>query len=1146
MPIFTGSSFALQSLEYKPYYVIEVRFTQDPLRANPIGVNDGLNPANYSLHGPHAVSVVSVNTTADPQILKLTCDVPIEEGDWILTVANNVLSDTGAALVAPKSLSFTSDVVVSPVSELDLEADNGSLDVLRKHLSSAFPNQMPGWNAMLYGLAAGDEICRTNIFNAFDQLFLSTAEGKYLDRKSANSGISRPPLVGMSDDVFRKYVIRSTNNKLTSSSVWQILEVFYGTDSVSGWCKSNLSEPFALVDGDTLSFLVDEIDEAFVIFSSGDFDSIGSARAEEVAAVITRACNNMNVAAHAIAYLDPDTNTWRVKLYSETLGMLSSIRVIGGKANNAIEFPERIDVVAAVPVAWTVTMPSIDTIQFYTTDADVTITDVRVGDYANIYMASMPALEGSFEILDIATQIVGPLVAKVFVVDAAGHTVSNAIYNQVGIDELAFFRPTNNDIYVSSTRTIQAAQHGRSSFDIIVPATTEAVLRTEGTAAYVQVGSTITATASGANDSITFTGGNALSPGDQIIVDGVECSTDLGAIVGGVDPETNMDVGQIGTSSVRQWQLTAFTEAAPVSGGATITEGNVVQYMWGTGPGGIEEYVDPTGALILYPPTINPVVLRQPFALESFSMNSSVLPGKPVICGGFDGAGFAVGTICVDKAVCVAALGNPLGRHSMLMFDDGTAIVGPGVNGGGFATDTLHKIIVDGIDPVNATTSLFPWSQLLQTRSSYSMTLLDSGTSILFCGGMDDVDVLNSCELMSTMGVSQGLTGSMTYARMNHAAIKLLDGKVLVVGGWGKNPCRAFDYFAPPPELYDPATGKWSVVCRESNFHTTIALPLFTRTKAVLMDDGNVLVAGGTGVEILNTTTWKWHKIPGTVSADEMVWVDLLKIEAGAAGPDARYCVTGITDITSTSLKTIAWLVDGEWSNGIAKINGPQTVVTANPASFTIACEDEGYLNLDSDVTVTPMQAIAGDIEGPYLVDESGVSITGYHSTTVDAIYSGTKQTIIEVVTGVDFPEDGGWLVFEFGAENQTGPVAYSGKYSIDELRIDSSFTFDKDLPIGSTVTLLTQNGPWVPESPLLGLMFLTSSVAGRLECATAIQNNMAAGIDISIRISYPGDVGLGNAGYPVNGTTKLSDAVYIWGTDDPDTEIAAARILNG
>ncbi len=75
-------------------------------------------------------------------------------------------------------------------------------------------------------------------------------------------------------------------------------------------------------------------------------------------------------------------------------------------------------------------------------------------------------------------------------------------------------------------------------------------------------------------------------------------------------------------------------------------------------------------------------------------------------------------------------------------------------------------------------------------------------------------------------------TGSLNHGRYVHTATRLQDGRVLVTGGLGQGGMR------PEGELYDPATGVWTVVASPM-------VSLRERHAAVLLGDGRVLVAGG-------------------------------------------------------------------------------------------------------------------------------------------------------------------------------------------------------------------------------------------------------------------------------------------------------------
>jgi Kelch motif protein len=87
-------------------------------------------------------------------------------------------------------------------------------------------------------------------------------------------------------------------------------------------------------------------------------------------------------------------------------------------------------------------------------------------------------------------------------------------------------------------------------------------------------------------------------------------------------------------------------------------------------------------------------------------------------------------------------------------------------------------------------------------------------------------------------------TGSMSFARVQHAAVLLSDGRVLVVGG--DSPCCP-SLTLSSAELYDPRTGTFSLTGNMSS-------PRDGPT-ATLLPNGKVLVISGASAEIYDSVT---------------------------------------------------------------------------------------------------------------------------------------------------------------------------------------------------------------------------------------------------------------------------------------------------
>ena len=142
-------------------------------------------------------------------------------------------------------------------------------------------------------------------------------------------------------------------------------------------------------------------------------------------------------------------------------------------------------------------------------------------------------------------------------------------------------------------------------------------------------------------------------------------------------------------------------------------------------------------------------------------------------------------------------------------------------------------------------------------RYGHTATLLLNG-KVLVAGGYDGTNTLNSAELYDPASGTWTSTGSLQYPRWYHTATLLPNGKVLVAGGFAGN-IAYFDRLPGPYreyELYDPATGSWT-----SPGETTFGRCGHTAT---LLPDGNVLVQGGLTngyTEIYLTSSGNWSLV---------------------------------------------------------------------------------------------------------------------------------------------------------------------------------------------------------------------------------------------------------------------------------------------
>ncbi len=164
--------------------------------------------------------------------------------------------------------------------------------------------------------------------------------------------------------------------------------------------------------------------------------------------------------------------------------------------------------------------------------------------------------------------------------------------------------------------------------------------------------------------------------------------------------------------------------------------------------------------------------------------------------------------------------------HTATLLPNGTVLAAGGSND---IAGTLNSAEI--YDPANGTWS--STANLNTVRFWHTATLLQND-KVLVVGGWGDDLPLKSAELYDPATGTWSVTGSITAARYGHTATLLENGKVLIVGGSDDGDLASTLASA---ELYDPATGAWSVTANLN------AAPILHT--ATLLPDGKVLVAGG-------------------------------------------------------------------------------------------------------------------------------------------------------------------------------------------------------------------------------------------------------------------------------------------------------------
>jgi hypothetical protein len=350
---------------------------------------------------------------------------------------------------------------------------------LRKQLNPSIKGEKT--DAILHSMATGASHLVNNIIGVNDSLYITTAVGRYLDARLGDYNVARPESVGLDDDIYRKLGIEIVNRKQVRDLVMQILETIYGEEFTRATMNSKELEPYALADGDTFIISYDDQAPVTVQFTTAQFANINAATAQEVADAITRSVRAQGRTGSAFA--KNDGLGGYVVLMPETAGPSSSVKVLGGKAQNKLKFDKIRPTAALGNTQWTIqTVAGAGVRMTWTGGPNPFIGKVRKNDYVNVYGSGFnPANRGTFTVTKVQSGGIGQ---AYFEFENSNVVSETAV--QGSVDGVLFFYPIKVTP-TSKTNYALAFQTESRLLEIFLPAVTKVVRRNRIGSAHVQM-----------------------------------------------------------------------------------------------------------------------------------------------------------------------------------------------------------------------------------------------------------------------------------------------------------------------------------------------------------------------------------------------------------------------------------------------------------------------------------------------------------------------------------------------------------------------------------------------------------------------------------------------------------------------------------
>jgi hypothetical protein len=256
----------------------------------------------------------------------------------------------------------------------------------------------------------------------------------------------------------------------------------------------------------------------------------------------------------------------------------------------------------------------------------------------------------------------------------------------------------------------------------------------------------------------------------------------------------------------------------------------------------------------LYDPAGNTTQTLPSLAERRSSHTATVLnDGRVLIAGGYSGdylASLDIYDPSTKGFVRAGSLAGARSGHTATLLQDGRVLFTGGVGPG-----WTFLASAEVYDPVTRRSQ--PVSSMSVPRESHTATLLADGR-VLVVGGhvgrRQNMQVHASAEIFTPHSGRFEAAGSLGTPRHKHDAIRLADGRVLVVGGADRTDRVHFS----STETYDPRAGAFAAGPAMAHRRYKIA------GTSVLLPNGDVLVTSGArAAELLDVDRWTFREVPG-------------------------------------------------------------------------------------------------------------------------------------------------------------------------------------------------------------------------------------------------------------------------------------------